>query len=277
LAVARNAHAQAEKSSQFQSHTLQEPLRQHILAGHWHEAGRDAWRQNYPEKVQAIQAVADLEAEVVGHTEVRRALRTSLNPEELADAESASEQAEGIKISKIVAHYLSLQARAREKGVSLDEGMNFLETRYRAETKGITILNAKTEFLTSRAKVATSTLRNYEGSLQLLLKPDPNKFVHEFTVSDIEKVSQFGGQANNRAIEAPKADRSAGQPAAFSAAYGQTVDAEWDVTALDLVVVPPSCPNPKFPVNARAMHVYMQGRERLLELDQGPHREVSIL
>jgi phage anti-repressor protein len=33
---------------------------------------------------------------------------------------------------------------------------------------------------------------------------------------------------------------------------------EWDITALDLVVVPPSCPNPKFPVNARAMHTYMQ-------------------
>jgi integrase len=146
-------------------------------------------RQNYPGKLEAIQAVADLESEVVGHAEVRRALRTSLSPEELADAESASEQAEGVKVSKIVAHYLSLQARARERGVSLDEGMSFLEARYRAETKAITILNAKTEFLASRVKVAKSTLRNYEGSLQLLLKPDPNKFVHAFTVSDIEKVT----------------------------------------------------------------------------------------
>lgn len=147
-------------------------------------------RQNYPGKVQAIQAVADLEEEVAGHAEVRRALRTSLSPAELADAEAAAEQADGLKLSKIVSHYLSLQARAREKGVSLDEGMGFLEARYRAETKGITILNAKDEFLASRVKVTKSTLRNYEGSLQLLLKPDPNKFVHAFTVSDIEKVTK---------------------------------------------------------------------------------------
>lgn len=31
-----------------------------------------------------------------------------------------------------------------------------------------------------------------------------------------------------------------------------------DLIALDLDVVPPSCPNPKFPVNARALHTYMQ-------------------
>lgn len=147
-------------------------------------------RQNYPGKVQAIQAVADLEEEVAGYGDVRRALRTSLSPVALADAEAAAEQADGLSVSKIVAHYLSLQARAREKGVSLDEGMGFLEARYRAETKEITILNAKDEFLASRVNVEKSTLRNYEGSLKLLLKPDPNKLVHSFCVSDMEKVTK---------------------------------------------------------------------------------------
>jgi phage anti-repressor protein len=33
---------------------------------------------------------------------------------------------------------------------------------------------------------------------------------------------------------------------------------EWGPEALDLVVVPPSCPYPLFPVNARALHTYMQ-------------------
>jgi anti-repressor protein len=33
---------------------------------------------------------------------------------------------------------------------------------------------------------------------------------------------------------------------------------EWGPEALDIAVVPPSCPNPKFPVNARALHTYMQ-------------------
>ena len=144
-------------------------------------------RQNYPEKLNAIQAVADLESEVEGQTEVRRALRTSLSSSELADAEAAAGQADGIKVTTIVSHYLSLQARAREKGLSLDEGMGFLEARYREETKAITILNAKNEFIASRVKITKATLRNYEGSLRLLLKPDPNKFVHAFTVKDIEK------------------------------------------------------------------------------------------
>ena len=33
---------------------------------------------------------------------------------------------------------------------------------------------------------------------------------------------------------------------------------EWGPEALDLEVVPPDCPNPLFPVNARALHSYMQ-------------------
>ncbi|MGB6223018.1 tyrosine-type recombinase/integrase [Haloferula sp.] len=146
-------------------------------------------RQNYPNKLQAIQAVADLEEEAAGQTDVRRALRTSLSSAELADAEAAAEQANGLKLSQIVSHYLNLQARARAKGLTLDEGMAFLEARYRAETKEITILNAKDEFLASRIKISKSTLRNYEGSLRLLLRPDPNKFVHSFSVSDIEKAT----------------------------------------------------------------------------------------
>ena len=65
-----------------------------------------------------------------------------------------------------------------------------MEARYRAETTEITILNAKAEFIASRVRIAEATLRNYEGSLQLLLVPDPNKFVHSFSVSDIEKATR---------------------------------------------------------------------------------------
>jgi hypothetical protein len=51
---------------------------------------------------------------------------------------------------------------------------------------------------------------------------------------------------------------------------------EWGPEALDIAVVPPSCPNPKFPVNARALHTYMQIGKDFYQLDQGPHRKVSI-
>jgi integrase len=46
--------------------------------------------------------------------------------------------------------------------------------------------------------VGKATLRNYEGSLSLLLKADPNKFVHAFTVGEIEKAAGKYENLNSR-------------------------------------------------------------------------------
>ena len=145
-------------------------------------------RKNFSDKHEAVQKLADLELEAGGNPEPRQALRTSLSPKQLADAESAYEQAGLLKLSKIVSHYLGLRERATEKGVSLDDAFAFFEARYRPGTKVLSILNAKEAFLGSRVGISANTRRNYESSLRLLLKSDPNKPVHEFTVSDIESV-----------------------------------------------------------------------------------------
>ena len=92
-------------------------------------------RQNFLDKAEALQTVADLELEAAGHSESRRALRTSLSSEELSEAEAAVQQIGDLKLSKVVSHYLGLQARAKGKGVNLDEALGFLEARYRPETK----------------------------------------------------------------------------------------------------------------------------------------------
>jgi len=161
-------------------------------------------RQNFQEKSDAMQHLADLELEIEGKPESKRALRTLLSPEQLSDAESAIQQIDGMSLSKVVAHYLNLRARARDKGTDLDQAISFFETRYRPETKEITILNAKAEFLSVRHGISEATRGNYDIGLNLLLKKDPNKFVHAFTIRDLEgalkKYSNLRSQRSFRLI-----------------------------------------------------------------------------
>lgn len=143
-------------------------------------------RQNFKDKADAIRKLGDLELETEGKPESRQSLRTLLTPQELADAEVASAQLAGESLSKTVAHYLNLKNRALQKGLNLDQAMTFFESHYRPETKSITILNAKEEYLQTRNRISEATRANYDTGLSLLLKPDPNKLVHTFTISDIE-------------------------------------------------------------------------------------------
>ncbi|MCB1132432.1 MAG: hypothetical protein KDN05_14995 [Verrucomicrobiae bacterium] len=135
--------------------------------------------------------------EIEENPEPRQALRTLLTAEQLADAESAFQQVGlGSRLSEVVAHYNSLRRRAGEMGVDLDQAMTFFETRYRPETETITILNAKEKFMGSRHDISDTTRANYEHGLGLLLSPDANKFVHAFTISDIEAI--LGKYRNTR-------------------------------------------------------------------------------
>ena len=145
-------------------------------------------RQNFKEKAKALRTLGDLELEVEGKPDPRKSIRTLFTPEELADAEVAAQQIKGQSLAKLVGHYLNLQDRVREKGCELDEAVAFFESRYRKESKAITILNAKADFLSSRHEIAAATLANYEIGLGLLLKPDPNKMVHAFAIADLEKL-----------------------------------------------------------------------------------------
>lgn len=145
-------------------------------------------RQNFKEKAKALRTLGDLELEVEGKPDPRKSMRTLFTPEELADAEVAAQQIKGQSLAKLVGHYLHLQDRVREKGCELDEAVAFFETRYRKESKAITILNAKAEFLGSRHGITAATLANYEIGLGLLLKPDPNKLVDAFAIADLEKL-----------------------------------------------------------------------------------------
>lgn len=145
-------------------------------------------RSNYADKPEAIQALADLEAEYAGHVDAPKARRTRLSPDELADAEAATFAIPGRRLSSVVSHYLALEARAKEKGINLDVALSFVEGHYRAETKSVTVFDAYNDFVAGKTEGAEKTETHYKSSLKLLLTPDPNKLVHDFTVGDIEKI-----------------------------------------------------------------------------------------
>lgn len=155
-------------------------------------------RKNFKNEAEAIRARNDLELEATGYQETHRVLRTAFTASQLADAEAAAQQAGSQKLSKIVAHYLSLQDRAKAKGLDLDRAISFVEARYQPETKEISVYNAVQEFLGSRIDIAASTLKNYKHNLQALQKPDPNRPVHAFNVSDIERITSPIKNLNSR-------------------------------------------------------------------------------
>jgi integrase len=155
-------------------------------------------RKNFADKREALKEIADLELEVVGTPERQRSLRTSLTQEELSDAESALLQAGGLTLSKIVSHYHALRCRALAKGVGLDEAIRFVETLYRPEIKSVTMFNAKVEFLQTRKSLTEKTRTNYESGLCQLMKPDPNKLVHAYTILDVERVVQRYSNLNSQ-------------------------------------------------------------------------------
>jgi integrase len=157
-------------------------------------------RQNFEDKSEAVQRVADLELEIEGKPDPRRAQRTLLSAEQLADAEAAFQQLPGRSLSKTITHFLTYESRALKKGVDLEHAIAFFETRYRPETKAISILNAKTEFLRTRHGLSDATRANYETGLTLLLK-DPNKHLHAFTVDDLEvALSRYKNLRSQRSL-----------------------------------------------------------------------------
>jgi integrase len=156
-------------------------------------------RKNFSEKREAVQEMADLESSDTGHDEAARSQRTRLTPDQLADAEAAISGIGNRKLADLIRHYLQLEARAAAKGITLDRSAAFVDSHYRSEVAQISLLNAREEFIRSRTAGSALTTRHYRETLKVLLKPDPNKAVHDCTVSDIEKaLSRFTNVSTRR-------------------------------------------------------------------------------
>jgi integrase len=155
-------------------------------------------RQNFNLKSEALQTLADLEGETTGRVIVHRNQRTRLTADQLADAEAAMLASPGRKLSDLVTHYLSLETRAKSEGISLDVALSFVDGHYHSEIKAVSIMTACDEFVKSRPPGSRKTVVHYESSPLLLVKPDPNKPLHTFTVSDIEGILGRYKNVNSR-------------------------------------------------------------------------------
>ena len=52
----------------------------------------------------------------------------------------------GRKLSDLVTHYLSLETRAKSKGISLDVALSFVDGHYHSEIKAVSIMTAYDEW-----------------------------------------------------------------------------------------------------------------------------------
>jgi integrase len=132
--------------------------------------------------------MADHEADFEGAATAPKVQRTRLTTEQISEAEAAIRHSGDRNLAKLVSHYLALESRTSARGISLDQAVAFAESHYRLETTSISVLNAYNEFLENRPYGSKKTKDHYESCLSRLLSPDPNKHVHAFTVSDIEKI-----------------------------------------------------------------------------------------
>lgn len=155
-------------------------------------------RQNFSTRAAAVQAMADLEAGYGDTAGLLLTRRTRLSEAQLADAEAAISAAGGMSLAAIVSRHLDFAARAAKRGVDLATAMRFFEAHYREEIRETTVFNAYREYLEAKQDIAEKTHGHYRSSLKQLLKPDPNRPLHSFTVSDIEQVLREYKNFNSR-------------------------------------------------------------------------------
>lgn len=128
-------------------------------------------RRNYKTKAEALVELADLEDKLAGMPQQRRSQRTVLNPAQISDAEAAFQVIGTRQLSRIVSHYLDLEARAKSKGEDLEKALAFFEGRYRPEIVEKAVLNARDEFTATRVGLADKTKEFYTSSTKHLLRP----------------------------------------------------------------------------------------------------------
>jgi len=148
-------------------------------------------RENFDSKADALERMSALEFGNApdSATIVAPALqRTTLSKEQISDAESASALLPSLSLAKAAADIQRWEKRCAAVGLSIDAAIAFCESRYHPELKEASILVARDLFLASRRNIRQKTREHYESATKLLLKKDPNKLVHRFTVDDLDAI-----------------------------------------------------------------------------------------
>lgn len=145
-------------------------------------------RQYYPNQAEAIDRKNELDKEYNNQPVEKVLRRTSLSEDQLADAETASLQTEGKKLTTIISNFHQLKERVAKCGITLDAAVSFCEKHYRSEITERSLYTAISEFMETRKSLRPKTIADYKTSTNLLLKLEPNTPVHSVSLSDIEKI-----------------------------------------------------------------------------------------
>jgi integrase len=142
-------------------------------------------REKFKIKDDAIEFRVQLQKEEEAGEHNYNLERTTLSAEQLRDAENAVHLAGDHSLSRLVAHYLTLEKRIDHKhGLSLDAAISFTESHYQE----LSIMMARQRFLDTQRGIEQSTHDHYANMTKLLIKDDPNKPVHRFSVTDIQRL-----------------------------------------------------------------------------------------
>ena len=145
-------------------------------------------RKNHKDQTEAVDEKADLEKEAAGAKSPEVLRKTILSEAQLSDAEAATQAYRWGSIAAVVSHYRQLEERVPALDVTLDEAVRYSESHYRPEQQEMSIEEARSGFIKSRQGLRPHTVAHYEHATKHLLKPDPGKPVHKFTVTDLEEI-----------------------------------------------------------------------------------------
>ena len=143
-------------------------------------------RRNFKARRDAIEYKAMMESDCENGVGVSNLERTTLTTEQVRDAENAIKHLDSRTLTEVVINHTALEAMVRAKAnMSLERAVRFFENHYKAEIQEITIYNAREKYLNSRRNQSPKTLEFQKNTTKLLLEESPNKYVHEFTLNDI--------------------------------------------------------------------------------------------
>lgn len=158
-------------------------------------------RENFQNKTDAINRRAELEIEDTKEFQKTVLRPTTLSEAQLFEAETAFTELKGHSLSNAISTFLRLNKLAESTEQGVDAVLNFATAYYRPETNAITVMNACERYLQSKqdAGVFPKTIEGYRHSIGLLVKSNPNEWLHDFSVTEIEQILSKYKNPNSRA------------------------------------------------------------------------------
>lgn len=146
-------------------------------------------REPFEYEADAIKRREELELKVAGLSVSGVLRRTTLSEQEIREAEAAIKLLDGLSLNRAIAEYQSIKERvAAVSGGTVESAIRFFEIHYHPEVTEIGIYEAREEFLEAKVNLSPKTLNQYRDTTQHILQAAHTRYVHQFTVEDLNKI-----------------------------------------------------------------------------------------